>query len=101
LRPEQVQLCKDAACAADVGFWVRASELENNLDRHLLAAISAWFQAEWAFDCILFTIVQQETRQAALFEASGMEQLLACTLSDGRPCWVYGRTCIARPQSPA
>ena len=88
--PEEVPLCEDAAYAADVGFWVRASELVNDLDRHLLATIRDWFQAEWAFDSILFTICQQETRQAALFTAAGLERRLACTLSDGRLCWVFG-----------
>ncbi len=89
LRPEEVPLCKEVSYAADVGFWVRASELVNDLDQHLLATIRDWFQAEWAFDNILFTISQQETRQAALFAAAGLERRLACTLSDGRLCWVF------------
>jgi len=49
-----------------------------------------WFQAEWALDCVVFTISQQEIRQAALFEAAGLEQRSACTLWDGRLCWVFG-----------
>jgi RimJ/RimL family protein N-acetyltransferase len=90
LRPEEIPLCKDAAYAADVGFWVRTSELTSALDEHLLATVRDWFQADWAFDCVVFTISQQETRQAALFEAAGLEQRLACTLWDGRPCRVFG-----------
>ena len=97
LLPEQLPLCKGAAFAADVGFWVRESELETGLERHLLETIFDWFQAEWAFDCILFTICQQETRQTALFAAAGLEQLSACTLPDGRQCWVYGKPCPAPP----
>ncbi len=77
LRPEEIPLCQDAAYAADVRFWVRKSELTSALDRHLLATLRDWFQAEWAFDCVVFTVVQQETRQAALFEAAGLERRLA------------------------
>jgi hypothetical protein len=88
--PDQVPLCQEAVYAADVGFWVRESELVNTLDEHLLVTLRDWFKAEWAFDCILFTIVQQETRQAALFAEAGLERRLACTLPDGRSCWVFG-----------
>jgi hypothetical protein len=90
LAAEETPLCRDTAYAANVGFWVRASELTNALDQHLLAALRDWFQAEWAFDCVVFTISQQEIRQAALFEAAGLEQRSACTLWDGRLCWVFG-----------
>jgi len=90
LWPEDRPLCQEAAYAADVGFWVRTSELTNDLDQHLLATVRDWLQAEWAFDCILFTVGQQNTRQAALFEAAGLEQRLAYTSSDGRPWWVFG-----------
>ena len=90
LQPEEIPPCQDAAYAADVGFWVRTSEVANALDQHLLATLRAWFQAEWAFDCVVFTITQQETHQAALFEAAGLERRLACTLPDGRLCWVFG-----------
>jgi hypothetical protein len=97
LLPVQFPLCKGAACAADVGFWVRQSELEAGLERHLWETISDWFKDEWAFECILYTLCQQETRQAALFAAAGLERLSACTLPDGRQCWVYGEACTAHP----
>ena len=90
LRPEEIPLGQDAAYAGSVGFWVRASELTNALDQHLLATMRDWFQAEWAFDCVVFTISQQDIRQAALFEAAGLEQRSACTFWDGRLCWVFG-----------
>jgi hypothetical protein len=89
LWPEDIPLCPDAACAADVGFWVRTSELTADLDRHLLATLRDWFQAEWAFDAILFT-VSQDTDQGALLEAAGLEQRLAYTSSDGRRWLVFG-----------
>jgi len=89
LRPEEIPLCEDAVYAAAVGFWIRTSELANDLDQHLFATIREWFHAEWAFDCIVFTISQQETRQAALFAAAGLERRLDFTLSDGRQCWAF------------
>jgi len=88
--PEDMPLCKDAAYATDVGFWVRTSEVANALDEHLLAVLRAWFQAEWAFDCILFTVGQQNTHQAALLEAAGLEQRLAYRSPDGRSWRVFG-----------
>ena len=87
---EEIPLCKDAAYAADVSLWVRASELVNALDQHLLATLRHWFQSEWAFDCIVFTVGQQNAHQAALFAAAGLEQRFAYTSSDGRPWWVFG-----------
>jgi RimJ/RimL family protein N-acetyltransferase len=41
--PEAAPLCDAAACAACVGFWVRASEWVNDLDRHLLTTLREWF----------------------------------------------------------
>jgi RimJ/RimL family protein N-acetyltransferase len=88
--PEESALCKETACAADVGFWVRASELASNLEEDLLAVLREWFQAEWVFDCILYPVWQQNARQAALLEAAGLERRLACTSADGRTWWVFG-----------
>ena len=90
LRHQAAQLCAGAAYAADVGFWVHTSELANDLDKHLLATLREWFKTEWAFDCIVFTINQQEARQAALLSEAGLQLRAAVTLSDGRPCWVFG-----------
>ncbi len=90
LSPEEAALGRDVPYAADVGFWVRSSELPNALDEHLLATLRDWFRAEWAFDRVLYTITQQETRQAALFAAAGLERCLAYTLPNGKVCWVFG-----------
>jgi RimJ/RimL family protein N-acetyltransferase len=89
LRPETAQLCADATYAADVGFWVRTSELANDLDKHLLTTLREWFTATWAFDAIVFTIGQQEARQAALLSEVGLERRAAFTLADGRRGWVF------------
>ena len=78
------------AYPANVAFWVRASELATALDEHLLASLREWFRAEWAFDRILFTIGTQDPHHAALFEAAGLRELLAYTLSDGQQWRVFG-----------
>lgn len=89
LWPQAVELNIGAAHPADVGFWVRTSELAHDLDKHLFAALREWFKTEWAFDCMVFTISQQEARQAALFREAGLELHSALTLPDGRRCWVF------------
>jgi RimJ/RimL family protein N-acetyltransferase len=90
LRPEAAQLCAGAAYAADMGFWVRTSELANDLDKHLLATLREWLTTAWAFDAVVFTISQHEARQAALLSEAGLKRRAAYTLADGRPCWVFG-----------
>ena len=87
--PQTAQLCAGATYAADVGFWVRTSEVADELDRHLLGVLREWLSAGWAFDCVMFTISQQEARQAALLREAGLELRSAFALSDGRPCWVF------------
>jgi RimJ/RimL family protein N-acetyltransferase len=90
VRPQITQLCAGAAYAAGVGFWVRTAELANDLDKHVLATLREWFKAEWAFDCVIFTISQQEARQAALLSEAGLERRGAFTLPDGRSRWAFG-----------
>lgn len=91
LRPDEVALCPDAAYAADVGFWVRASEVPHALDEHLLETLQEWFREEWALDRVLFTVAERESRQAGLLAAAGLPRLAPCTLDRGVRCWVYGR----------
>jgi hypothetical protein len=80
-----------------VAFWVRTSEVANDLDRRLLAALRDWFAADWSFDRIVFMIAEREARQAALLEEAGMRRALDATLSDGRVCRFYP----FRPSKPA
>ena len=89
LRPQEALLCQGAAHAGRVTFWVRASEVASDLDRHLLATLREWLAAEWAFDRVVFTIGQRETRQAALLKESGLQMRSEFTLEDGRPCWAF------------
>ena len=89
LRAQEAALCTGAAHAGNVAFWVRASELAADLDRHLLATLREWLAAEWAFSRVVFTIGRQEIRQAALLTEVGLELRSAFTLADGRPCWAF------------
>ena len=89
LRPEEAALSPGANHGARVGFWVRASEHSNELERHLLGTLREWLRTEWAFDAVVFTVYQQETRQAALLAEAGLEMRLKFTLPDGRACCAY------------
>jgi RimJ/RimL family protein N-acetyltransferase len=82
-------LCAGAAYPANVGFWVRTSELANELDAHLLATLREWLAAEWAFDCLVWGISQQEVRQAALLRQVGMELRQEFTSANGRAGWAF------------
>lgn len=90
LPPEARGLFAGAKRPADVGFWVRASEVAHDLDRHLLATLREWFASEWAFDRVVFGIAAGESRQAALLAAADLVDLGPVTLADGRACRVFG-----------
>jgi len=85
---EAEALCGPAACAACVGFWTRASERANDLDRHLLAMLREWLGTEWPFDCVLFTNYAADTRQAALLAETGLSRL-PLAWPDGRTGWAF------------
>jgi len=89
--PEQArQVCAEAAYSAHVGFWVRTSELGEDLDAHLFETLRNWFSKEWEFDCIVFIVSPFEPRQINLFKKADLEQLAAITLSGDRRFWVFG-----------
>jgi RimJ/RimL family protein N-acetyltransferase len=88
-RPEVAALVPGTPHTANVEFWVRASEVASDLDRHLLLTLCEWLASEWAFDRVLYTIGESEERQAALLSAAGLERLAEPTLSDGRRCLVF------------
>ena len=79
----------NATYVANVGFWVRTSEIANDLDQHLLATLRRWLATDWPFEPVTFIVSQQDTRQAALLHEAGLEQRLAFELDAGRPCWLY------------
>lgn len=58
---------------AVVRFWVRQSRLADDLDRHLLDALVAWFDREWPFEAVLFRTAGDDRRQATVFTGRGLE----------------------------
>ncbi|RPI73059.1 MAG: hypothetical protein EHM45_21300 [Desulfobacteraceae bacterium] len=80
---DAAQLCGKSNHAAIVSFWVRASELASDLDRHLLESLRKWFQDDWAFDCVLFGTSPQDACQPTLFTETGLEQRLTFPLPNG------------------
>jgi hypothetical protein len=96
--PETIRhLYAAAAYAANVGFWVRTLELTeesapefgNGLESHLLVTLRQWFAADWPFDQVVYTISQQNPRQADLLDKARLLRRASVSLGDGRPCWVY------------
>ena len=86
LRTEEEALLADAAGKrrARVTFWVREAEVASDLDRHLFAALRAWFDAAWSFDGVVFATARDEARQTHLFLDGGLADRGACALADGR-----------------
>lgn len=74
---------------AKVTFWIRSDALDSDLENHLLTALRHWFAAEWPFDRVVYTISQQNPRQAELLNSAGLVQQAVISLADGRRCWVY------------
>lgn len=100
-RRETARLFVAAAYPADVGFWVRAAEVSNDLDRHLLATLRDWFADDWPFDRVVYTICRQETRQAALLSEAGLERSAEFVLEDGRSCLAFSEPGAGhRPSAP-
>lgn len=89
--PGLATLLAGAAHAATVGFWVRTSEIANDLDRHLLATLLDWFVRGWSFDRVLWPVAHPGARQAALLADAGLTDRGAFTLQRGRECRVFGR----------
>jgi len=72
-----------------VAFWVRASEVASELDRHLLATLRNWFAADWRFDLVLFAVAVGDARQRELMAESGLARRAEVTLADGRRCAIH------------
>jgi hypothetical protein len=87
--PEARTLCQDATYPVRVGFWVRASELAFDLDRHLLDCLREWLAAEWRFDRLLFLVAEQNARQMTLLTDAGLERRGTIALADSRRCAAF------------
>jgi hypothetical protein len=90
---EAAPLCGAAACAACVGFWVRASESANDLDRHLLTTLREWLGTQWPLDCVLFTSFAGDTQQGALLAEAGLSRF-PLAWPDGRTGWAFRMECL-------
>ena len=88
--PEAAELCGAAVQPTNVGFWVRASEWESDLDRHLLDTLRAWFESAWAFDRVIHLVSVKEERQAELMREAGLELRGTVEKGEGRTCWAVG-----------
>ena len=58
--------------SAAVYFWIRKSELADQLDRRLLAALVPWLDHDWGFDRPLFITNEQFEQQVAMIESAGL-----------------------------
>lgn len=84
LREEEAAWAAGARHPVRVAFWVRASEVPAELDRHLLGALREWLQREWRFDRVVFSAGAADDRQPALLAQAGLTPLGEVTLKDGR-----------------
>jgi len=97
LEPSQETVCPGGTYGANVGFWVRASEIPGDLDRHLFSCLRSWFASDWGFDTVVFTIAPEDVRQATLFTDAGLKLLGEVDLPGGRRGRVFGQGPARRP----
>ena len=90
LRGPQIPLGEGSAYPANVGFWVRASEVAGGLDAHLLTTLRAWLEEAWAFDRVLYRVGTQDDHHASLFEAEGLSVVLTYAGGSGERWRVFG-----------
>ena len=88
-RPQILSVCTGAAAPVSVRFWVRTAEIAGELDRYLLATLRHWLQGAWSFDCVVYPLNPQNTRQAELLQEAGCVLRLAYIRTDGQPWHVY------------
>ncbi|MEM9563911.1 MAG: hypothetical protein AAGA93_14920 [Actinomycetota bacterium] len=67
---------------AVVTFWVRASRLDDGLDRRVLDAITGWFETAWPFDFVVLHTNEDLEQQVAMVEAAGLQLAFRLTEPD-------------------
>src|SRR5262249_12582119 len=87
LWPSQAELCRHSRYTANVRFWVRASEVERELDLHLLETLRAWLRSQWPHDCLMFPVSQKGRRQIALLQGHGFKLEGTFPSPEGRREW--------------
>lgn len=55
-----------------LAYWVIASELENDLDEHLLASVLEWIERDWPFDEVLVPVHAENARGHGIARARGL-----------------------------
>lgn len=70
--PEKFDDMFEGKSASMTRFWVRQSELANDLDQMLLTYLRKWFEHEWPFEHTLFVTATEDQRQTELFVQSGL-----------------------------
>jgi predicted Zn-dependent protease with MMP-like domain/RimJ/RimL family protein N-acetyltransferase len=65
-----------------VRFWVRTSLLQGNLQGHLLRALIQWLNSQWSFSRVLFETREENSAQAAFFDAFPMQQVMSLQMAD-------------------
>ena len=60
---------------AAICFWVRSSRLADGLEERVLRHLVDWLKEKWRFRHALLTARESATRQAALFETAGLEEI--------------------------
>jgi len=58
-----------------MAYWVVASELENDLDAHLLASLLERIEASWPVDVVTIQHPEQNPRGIELLEAQGLHRI--------------------------
>ena len=59
---------------AYVTFWIRESELSENLDKRFLLQLVEWFDTQWAFQRITLGTNTEDVRQRTLFRELGFTE---------------------------
>lgn len=99
--PGEIAARTRAAHGAAVAFWVRASELPNGLEDHLLETLERWLAAAWAFDRVVYTLSPADSRQAVLLRAAGLQPVGEFAKPDGRRALAFGRPGAGDPSRPS
>ena len=65
-----------------VRFWVRTSQLEGDLQQHLLKMLVQWLHNQWSFSTVLFETREVNTPQVQLFDAFPMQREMSLLMPD-------------------
>ena len=61
---------------AVVGFWVRRSRRDGDLEGRLLESLVGWLRESWDFPAVLVSVAVADTRQRDVVESAGLAERL-------------------------